>query len=320
MQHFLTSRQMVDIPIKHLFVEYKFWIERERPFGSVTKELIALSRQREHFRRLLEPKRGDVVFSLATFLESFDIRTGYPLLLFLLDAELSEMQWQSISATLESYLLRRAVLGWTTKAYNRVFLSLAKALRATEPTAENLRTTLSGLTGESAGWPTDAEFSEAWLKGNAYDLKNPKVVHILRRVGEEHLTKLSEQITIESPLTVEHILPQSWLENWPLPSGERGLSGPEIWESKPDDPKVVASTRRNDLLQTFGNLTVLTQALNSSVSNSAWATKKPELMKASLLPINQQLHEYAAWDEETIQRRGKDLLEKALRLWSRPSS
>ena len=28
MQHFLASRQMVDIPIKHLFVEYRHWIER----------------------------------------------------------------------------------------------------------------------------------------------------------------------------------------------------------------------------------------------------------------------------------------------------
>ena len=32
MQHFLASRQTVDIPIKHLFVEYKFWIDRQRPF------------------------------------------------------------------------------------------------------------------------------------------------------------------------------------------------------------------------------------------------------------------------------------------------
>lgn len=40
-QHFLTSRQTYDIPIKHLFVEYKYWIERKRPFETVadTKSL-----------------------------------------------------------------------------------------------------------------------------------------------------------------------------------------------------------------------------------------------------------------------------------------
>ena len=41
MQHFLASKQGVDIPIKHLFVEYKYWIDHERPFGTVTEELAA---------------------------------------------------------------------------------------------------------------------------------------------------------------------------------------------------------------------------------------------------------------------------------------
>lgn len=320
MQHFLASRQMVDIPIKHLFVEYKFWIERERPFDSVTKELVALSGQRDHFRRLLAPVRGDVVFGLATFLESFDIRTGYPLLLFLLDSQLSATEWRSISTVLESYLLRRAVLGLTTKAYNRIFLNLTKALRTAGPTTDNLRATLSALSGETAEWPTDAKFSEAWLNSNAYELNNPKIVHILRRIGEEHLMKHAEHITIDSPLTVEHILPQSWLEHWLLPGGEKGMTAAEIWDAKPDDPRATSSRRRNELLQTFGNLTLVTQALNSAVSNSAWTTKKPAIMQASLLPINQQLHEHSVWDEEAIQKRGKDLLEKAMKLWPGPAA
>lgn len=39
MQHFLSSRQGEDVSIKHLFVEYKFWIEKHRPFASVEEEL-----------------------------------------------------------------------------------------------------------------------------------------------------------------------------------------------------------------------------------------------------------------------------------------
>ena len=35
MQHFLSSRQGVDIPIMHLFVEYKFWIERKQLLATV---------------------------------------------------------------------------------------------------------------------------------------------------------------------------------------------------------------------------------------------------------------------------------------------
>jgi hypothetical protein len=59
MQHFLASRIGEDIPIKHLFVEYKHWVERTNPFvGSIRDELAALARQGEHFRRILEPRRA----------------------------------------------------------------------------------------------------------------------------------------------------------------------------------------------------------------------------------------------------------------------
>lgn len=101
--------------------------------------MAALARERENFRRLLEPVQGDIVFGLATFLESFDVRTAYPLLLLLLDAALDDEQWRSISTILESYLLRPAVLGWTTKAYNRIFLNLAKSLRAAAATPPGQR-------------------------------------------------------------------------------------------------------------------------------------------------------------------------------------
>ncbi|RKG49835.1 DUF262 domain-containing protein [Corallococcus sp. AB011P] len=319
-QHFLSSRQFVDIPIKHLFVEYKFWIERARPFENVTKELATLARQRDHFRRIVAPEPGDVVFELATFLERFDIRTAYPLMLFLLDSNLSEGEWKTISVVLESYLLRRAVLGWTTKAYNRVFLSLTKSLKEVGPSGKNLEAALVALSGESSGWPTDTEFSETWLTVNAYEqLNNARLGHILRRISNEHLTKLSECITIDSPLTIEHLMPQKWVEHWPLPGGNKGLSPKELFDADSDDEGGVASRRRNAILQTLGNLTIVTQGLNSSVSNSAWAVKKPELLKVSLLPINQQLHQYGTWDEDAIERRGKALFEEALKIWPRPA-
>lgn len=78
-----------------------------------------------------------------------------------------------------------------------------------------------------------------------------------------------------------------------------------------------ATRKRNAALQTFGNLTILTQSLNSSVSNSQWSLKKPELMKHSLLPINQQLHDVEKWDETAIVQRANDLLVRALQVWPR---
>jgi len=88
--------------------------------------------------------------------------------------------------------------------------------------------TLCRLTGESTEWPTDDVFRSAWQSRHAYQtLLNPKIVHILRRLNDTYLSSKSERISIDSPLAVEHILPQDWLEHWPLPDGSKGLTSQE---------------------------------------------------------------------------------------------
>jgi hypothetical protein len=68
----------------------------------------------------------------------------------------------------------------------------------------------------------------------------------------------------------------------------------------------------------MGNLTLLTQSLNSAVSNSAWVSKKEAILDASLLPITQRLRRYDSWDEDAINQRGKELLSEALKIWPGP--
>ena len=316
MQHFLASRQTIDIPVKHLFVEYKFWIERKKPFSTVAEEVAALARQGDDFRRIIQPKKKDSLYPLVKFLEYFDISTAYPLLLHLLDTRLGDEQWKSVSEILESYLLRRAVCGLTTKNYNRVFLTLTRSLHRDGTSPENIRSYLYGLKGDSTEWPSDQAFQKAWQSKHAYQtLQNPKIVHILRRLNDTYINVKSEEITINSPLTVEHILPQTWTTHWPLPDGSKGLTWAERTKAEPGDLRAIATDRRNALLQTLGNLTILTQALNSSVSNSTWSVKKPALLSASLLPINQRLHGVDTWDESAIEERSKELFERAIKIW-----
>ena len=312
---------MVDIPIKHLFMEYKYWIDRTRPFATVTEELVTLARQRDQFRRIVAPRKGDVIFDLATFLDRFDIRTAYPLLLFLMDSNLSETEWARIAKVLESYLLRRAVVGWTTKSYNKIFLSLTKTLRKTLATAKALEAALLELSGESSGWPTDNLFQQRWDDRPAYqELNNSRIVYILSRLNEEFFNHRNERLSIDSPLTVEHILPQNWIEYWPLASGEKGLTWDELGLVDAEDARAKQTKERNAAVQAFGNLTILTQELNSSVSNSAWDVKKPELLKSSMLPINQLLHNQNTWGEAEIAARSKMLFEKANEIWEYPES
>lgn len=323
MQHFLASKRAVDIPIKHLYVEYRHWIEREQPFATVEAELSTLQDRRDDFRRILQPEKEDPICDLATFMERFDVRTAYPLMLHLLGLGLDAASWRAISEMLESYLLRRAVVGWSTKAYNRIFLNLIKTLRKSDAGSvpEAIGGALAALSGESSAWPDDETVARAWMSRAAYrDLNSAKLTHVYTKLSESYQTKKMEQLTIESALTVEHIMPQSWEEHWPLQDGGNGMTWRELMDAAPDDPRAVATRSRERMIHTFGNLTVLTQALNTSVSNGPWASKKPALLDASLLPINLQLHGYETWDEDAITRRGQELLDRALVVWPGPPS
>jgi hypothetical protein len=185
-------------------------------------------------------------------------------------------------------------------------------------TPENLSRQLREHQGESTEWPTDGAFGEAWRSIYAYHtLNNPKVVHILKRLNDTYMGSKMEGLSFDMGLTVEHILPQQWIEHWPLPDGCKGLSQMELWTAEPDDPRTQATKRRNAAVQTLGNLTILTQALNSAVSNCAWKDKRPELLRHSLLPLNQQLQGVETWDEDAIDRRSDALLEHAFAVWPR---
>ncbi len=319
MQHFLASRQMVDVPVRHLFVEYKFWIAKSQPFKSVREELSTLSRQGEDFRKLVAPKKGDPLYDLAVFLNCFDISTSYPLLLFLLNDGVSEAEWKKITVILESYFVRRSVCSLSSKNYTRILLGLIRALHRDGATAANLHKQLSELKGESSEWPNDQSFRTCWESRNAYQtLNNPKMVYVLKRLNDSYLTTKHEHITVDCPLTVEHIMPQEWIPNWPLPDDSQGLNWKELSSATAGDPVAEATARRNAFVQSFGNLTIITQALNSAASNAGWANKKPELLNSSLLPINQQLQCMSEWNEDAIVARGNQLFERALKIW--PSS
>jgi uncharacterized protein with ParB-like and HNH nuclease domain len=318
MQHFLSSRQGQDIPIKHLYVEYRHWLESTKPFPNVTAELATLARQREDFRRIMAPKEDDIIFGLCSFLEAYDIRTAYPLLLAMLDAKIDDVEWAQISALLESYLLRRAVCNLGTKNYNRIFLSLTKNMQKDGFNAARLKALLLAQSGESGIWPDDATFREAWLHKPLYGtLNSPKLIHLYGRLNQTFMSSKSETVAFSKPPSVEHIMPQSWVSNWPLQDGTKGMDFMELYGAAESDPRAVASRQRETTLQTLGNLTILSGALNSAQSNYDWDRKRPEMMKHSLLPINHTFFEAKVWDEAAILTRGRELFERASDIWEK---
>ena len=128
----------------------------------------------------------------------------------------------------------------------------------------------------------------------------------------------TERIEILSALTVEHLLPGEWIEQWPLSNGNRGVTWVEQFDKSRAAQDVELTVKRDRVKHSFGNLTLLTQPLNSSVSNSAFEVKKPEILKNSALALNRYFHDKDVWNEDLIAARGEALFTLAVERWPYP--
>lgn len=310
MQYFLALKKAADVNVGHLFQEYKTWIQSRNPYPNVDAELEDLVRYANAFHQLTN-KQGESVFGVfAERLQIIDVRTIYPLLLFLLaDSELPEEDLIAAGRILESYLIRRAVCGLTTKNYNKSFLMIMRELQSKTVSVETLEDLLLGFTGPAGIFPNDEDFEKSWLKQPVYEtMGQGKVKLILRAIEDEMLNDFNEEITIHSNLTVEHIMPQEWETHWAL-SGEAsaGMNS----ENR--------SEIRDNAVQTFGNLTLMVQKLNSSISNGPFTSKKEKILEHSALKLSGFLRNVNNWDEDAIISRGKDLFQIAKKIWAYPS-
>jgi hypothetical protein len=100
-------------------------------------------------------------------------------------------------------------------------------------------------------------------------------------------------------------MPQEWKTHWPLTGG-----GDEAVE------------RRELMLQTFGNLTLVTPEFNTKLSNREFKVKKREIKRTSRLLLNRCFweDELQDWDEGAVRQRSRDLFDLARRQWPHPAS
>lgn len=302
------------VSIENLFTSYRKWTLDKIPFASVTEELEAISTTAAIEQRLFSPKEGDPVGRFGRVANAFDVSTAMPLTIYLATESSVAPRLTEAFNILESYILRRDICGLTTKNYNRFFASLIPRLRTCDgDKVDELSAYLSSRLSDLDRWPDDTEWERSWVMREQYrSARQPRLRYILETIERGKHTAKTEDIQIRSTLTIEHIMPQKWQTNWALP-GMEGVSeadyGLELSE------RIRA---RNSIVNTIGNLSLITSALNSSVSNGNSSVKMSALRAFTALALNRELQEFESWDESTIRRRGAALFELARKIWSAP--
>ena len=141
---------------------------------------------------------------------------------------------------------------------------------------------------------------------------------MFRRIELHLRTAKHEDVTIKPGLTVEHVLPQDWIAHWPLADGQKGRTPKERLEQASPE-----SDDRDRVLQTIGNLTLLTGNLNSALQNQGFKAKVEQIEGYSLLALNtyfqKRVDDGMGWDEAAIDQRGRALFEMAKELWPYPA-
>jgi hypothetical protein len=297
-----------------LFPNYRNWISRQSPFSSVAEELESISATAGVERRLFTPSDGDPVGLFGQVADAFDVSTAMPLAIYLAtEPSIAPRLGQAFSAV-ESYILRRDICALTTKNYNRFFVALIGRLRSCEgDKVHELIDFLSSRTTDLDRWPDDSEWRRSWLARPQYrTARQPRLRYIFEAIERAKHTSRNEDIVIRSTLTIEHIMPQKWQDAWPIPGFATDTDDAL-------DPVYGQRERaRIQAVDTLGNLTLLTQGLNASVSNAAFAVKMPALPANTALALNRELQAHSTWDEDTIAARGEALFEIARKIWAAP--
>lgn len=224
-----------------------------------------------------------------------------PYILYLLRNVSDEEERNAMFGYIESYIIRRQICRSDNKNYSDLFsenliLRQINTLNSLKDYIENRED------GQALALPRDRQIVKACRENKYANKKALAILFLLEasiREGKPHSTKL---YSFER-YTLEHIMPRSWKEHWPMHN-----------DYTEDD--------REDAIYCLGNLAMLPSKLNTSISNASWVEKKEGKGK------NFGMSYYAAgietlanvitkhvWNEDTIFERADWIAEQSNKFW-----
>ena len=306
LNHWLTLRNRAETKPYNEFRVFDIYAEAQTAKGDsirdVAEDIGALG---SIYRDLEEFRRSDI----ERFLKRrnvMNVGVVTPLLLWLLSADLAPSNLENCLRALESFLVRRVVCGYSARGYGSLFVGLIAKLAEASPefASRMVVSCLGEQTAQAALWPGDKELRDRFITAPLYQyLTRGRLAMVLEGVEQELRPNKAESQDVPAGLQIEHVMPQTWHVNWPLP---------EDVGDKQD-----ATENRNRMLHTIGNLTLVNGHLNPALSNAPWGDKRQELAKHSVLYLNKSLANEGpeVWDEAAIEERSKWLHERTIRIW-----
>lgn len=244
----------------------------------------------------LAPEQNDEMGAFFNRFRRLEFSTAYPLLLSLYedlsDGQFGRSEFVECLRILDSYIVRRMVVGVPSNALSGMFISLCKSKPATSAPASWLSSAL-GRESKNRRWPVDDEFADAWLKAPLYGSRICQIALECIEDSFEH-----HEVAGFDAASIEHVMPQTLTPTWEQSLGENASEAHGAW------------------LHTIGNLTLT--GYNPELSNRSYAEKRA-LFSQSHFELNRFFSSCERWGVQEIKQRADLLYRSALRLWPRPA-
>ncbi len=326
LQYWLTMRTRSEVPTDAVFARFReFAGDRLDDQASAKAFLEGLRRDANTFRDLTELDPDSISGRFySRVVESLELGVFIPLLLWMISDNHAPPQSQidRALAAVESWAVRRTLLRQTMKNVNLLVVSLLDHLhdQSLDEVGDATVAFLLDQTADARSWPTDDDVRQQLPGIKVYGSIKQQRLRTMLAALEMHLrTERHEEVTLPAKLEIEHVMPRGWRSYW----GNGVAHDPEL------------SAKRDAIINTIGNLTLVTQKLNVALSNRPWSDedalvvaptgkdagvgKRSLLGRYSVLVLNKDIvdpHE-SDWSEMDIEARSASLADAVTQVWSR---
>ena len=306
------------INVGRLYGEFRSWLHASGTEAS--DALHGLDRYADAYERLHGRKEGATDRERLSFqrIDRLNVTVATPVLLWLLTRSKEELppdEREVAFKAIESFVIRRMAIKAQTRAYGQAFAEVLRA--AQEANAHPGLAIVEALRQGPHGypWPTDEQLVGQFRTSAYYGYGGIAQYRLRLLLGavdarlqreDYHKGEPVKEIEYDT-LQVEHVLPRSWQEHWPVEASDQG-------------EKIVLERERSEHVHRIGNLTLVSSRLNPAMSNAPWEEKRPELQNHSHLRLNARLCQQTGWNEQAIRTRGEWLAEVVSRIWVGPDS
>jgi len=329
LQYWLTMRVKDEIASDGVFRRFRdHATECMTSVEGANSFLAAMRRDADTFRSFaqLDPNTPAGRF-YARVVESFELAATTPLLLWMLSENhrVPDAQVEVGLSALEGWVMRRTLLRMTMKDVNKLMVAILGMLEThhVEETGDAVREFLARQTADARIWPTDEDMLSGLPGMRLYgNVRQSRLRVILSAIEKQLRSERHEDVGLPTKLEIEHVMPRSWRAHW---DADPPLS--------PDE-----AAARSKRVDTLGNLTLVTQKLNGSLSHRPWRNdeaaivapkgkeaglgKRALLGQYSLLVLNKALVDAQPerWTDDAIEARSRQMTERICAIWPRAAT